>query len=833
MGLSTNTYTYAGGAQTFLVSFALGFLTRTDVQVRVNSAVDGSGDPAYAAFTWDDDTQITVTDTLTIGDSVEVVRTVSKTELQANFAVATDVTPANLDISAKQGLMVYQELIDGRVAGTESPIVAADRAVAAANAAFASAAEALVSEDAAAVDAVRTAADVVLTGADVTSTGLDVASTNADVVATNADVAATNADVVSTGNDAISTADDVVTTNADVVLTGDDVTSTGAHAVSTTAAAAAASISAAEALVSENASAADAVLTAADVVLTHADVVLTGLDVDSTNADVVLTHADVVLTGLDVASTNADVVLTGADVTSTDANVVSAAAAAAAASISAAAALVSENASADLDQGVATTDSPTFAGVDVTGSAEITNATNNTGGLIINSTGTDQWGLEIGVHSALSESDLVFNSNAVIGVDSNLNVALGATNLFKVHGGATDKYTGVAGATEVFAVDGDTGDVTIGGTLLAGASSSANIITGDLLVTESVGDAFLTVRSTGTGDADATLRLDAADTGESIVEFMTDSVKKADITWFDTGSSLILRTLSGTNSSIVLQPDDVTTLELETNGSVKMGPNVPDAFPANNTSGKGAAWSEASGVFGALNEDSPSGAFGRWGTEGEVVRIYHGGSLRGNIGTGSNDLVIDGGSGHTGIRFATTSWAPRDNGVDVNDAVDLGNNTWRFDDIYATNGAINISDENEKQEIVKLSPELMKVAARISKEFVSFKWNSAVENKGNQARSHFGTIAQRVEEAFYAEGLNPWDYGVITMGSWMESTDSEGVVTRYDPTDEDEVIPEGAELRTLLGVRYNELQSFITAYHEQRFTALEDRLLNIEELLTT
>ena len=164
----------------------------------------------------------------------------------------------------------------------------------------------------------------------------------------------------------------------------------------------------------------------------------------------------------------------------------------------------------------------------------------------------------------------------------------------------------------------------------------------------------------------------------------------------------------------------------------------------------------------------------------------------------------------------------------INDVVDLGNSTYRFDDIFATNGTINTSDENEKQEIVKLSPELMKVAARISKEFVSFKWNSAVDEKGKQARSHFGTIAQRVEEAFYAEGLNPWDYGVLTMGSWMESTDLDGVVTRYDPEDEDEVVPEGAELRVLLGVRYNELQSFIAAYNEQRFTALEGRITAME-----
>jgi hypothetical protein len=166
MGLSTNTTTYAGGAQTFAVNFALGFLSRADVQVRVNAAVDGSGDPVYTSFSWIDDSAISVIPTLTIGDTVEVLRTVSKTALSANFAANTDVTPANLDISAKQGLMVYQELIDGRVEGTESPIVAGNRAEAAALAAEA--------------DAALTAADRVQTGLDAAAAALSAANVSID-----------------------------------------------------------------------------------------------------------------------------------------------------------------------------------------------------------------------------------------------------------------------------------------------------------------------------------------------------------------------------------------------------------------------------------------------------------------------------------------------------------------------------------------------------------------------------------------------------------------------------------------------------------------------------
>ena len=163
MALSTNTYIYAGGSQTFVVNFALGFIQRSDVQVQVNGAVDGSGDPVYSAFDWIDDSNITVTDTLTTGDSVVIQRTVSKTELKVNFAANADVTPSNLDLSAKHGLMLYQELVDGRVEGVESPIVAADRSTAQATLSATSASESAVSAAAALVS--ETAAGVSETAA--------------------------------------------------------------------------------------------------------------------------------------------------------------------------------------------------------------------------------------------------------------------------------------------------------------------------------------------------------------------------------------------------------------------------------------------------------------------------------------------------------------------------------------------------------------------------------------------------------------------------------------------------------------------------------------------
>jgi hypothetical protein len=235
MALTTNTYIYTGGAQTFTVNFALGFIDRSDVRVRVNGAVDGGGDPAYQPFTWIDDSAITVTPTLTVGDSVQVLRTVSKTELKVNFGATTDVTPANLNVSAKHGLMVYQELVDGRVDGAESPKDAADRAAISATQAAVSAAEAVVSAGASSDSAAAAASSEAAADADATQVALDLVATNQDTIDTAADVVSTNADVVTTNQDTLDTAADVVATNQDTIDTAADVAQTALDRIATAA----------------------------------------------------------------------------------------------------------------------------------------------------------------------------------------------------------------------------------------------------------------------------------------------------------------------------------------------------------------------------------------------------------------------------------------------------------------------------------------------------------------------------------------------------------------------------------------------------------------------
>ena len=186
---------------------------------------------------------------------------------------------------------------------------------------------------------------------------------------------------------------------------------------------------------------------------------------------------------------------------------------------------------------------------------------------------------------------------------------------------------------------------------------------------------------------------------------------------------------------------------------------------------------------------------------GQLIALQLGGTTKGNIGiaaTLGNDIYIAGGTTSTtgvGLRFIdyqTAKYAApcRGDGSTVDNVMDLGSSSARFDDIYATNGTIQTSDRNEKQDIQELSDAEQRVATACKGLIRRYKFNSAVTQKGDDARYHFGIIAQDLQDAFTAEGLDASDYGMFISNTW---TDEEG------------------NEQTRLGVRYNELLAFIIA----------------------
>jgi len=194
------------------------------------------------------------------------------------------------------------------------------------------------------------------------------------------------------------------------------------------------------------------------------------------------------------------------------------------------------------------------------------------------------------------------------------------------------------------------------------------------------------------------------------------------------------------------------------------------------------------------------------------------GSTVGSIGILPGDPYIYIGSGDTGFGFLPHVNAITPHNVSANtgsdNAIDLGYSTRRWDDIYATNGTIQTSDRNEKQDIEALSDAEQRVAVACKGLLRKFRWIDAVAEKGDDARIHFGIIAQDLQDAFAAEGLDAGRYAMFISSTWWEATetytDDDGVEqTRVNTYETAEEAPEGATERTRLGVRYPELLAFI------------------------
>jgi hypothetical protein len=168
----------------------------------------------------------------------------------------------------------------------------------------------------------------------------------------------------------------------------------------------------------------------------------------------------------------------------------------------------------------------------------------------------------------------------------------------------------------------------------------------------------------------------------------------------------------------------------------------------------------------------------------------------------------------------------------ADNAQSLGTAANRWSVVYAATGAINTSDLNQKQQVRSVEAKEKAVGVSVRKLMKAFKFNNAVESKGDNARIHFGAIAQDVKKAFEDQGLDPHAYGIFCEDVWYEyngevvPVNDEGnfVWSRYEldgnivDLDENGNMPEGAELvetafpaerKTRLGLRYEELLALI------------------------
>jgi hypothetical protein len=319
----------------------------------------------------------------------------------------------------------------------------------------------------------------------------------------------------------------------------------------------------------------------------------------------------------------------------------------------------------------------------------------------------------------------------------------------------------------------------------------------------------------------------------------------------------LVNTASGTAASngFELKLDSagaIVDLNNRENGAMRFFTNNSERMRIDSSGKVLIARTQSSGVYDGHRFD-PSGftqhvrdsdvvvEISRKGTDGKVVDFKQNTVSEGQIDIVSGNIHFRGTA--SGLAFqGNTVISPVNQNNRADNVIDLGQSSHRFDDIYATNGTIQTSDQNEKQQIASLTDAEITAAKAISKLFKTFKWNDSVTEKGDAARTHSGVIAQEVEQAMTDAGLNAGDYAFFISTTWWETqtevpaveadeengVEAQEAYTRTDTYETAEEAPEGATERNRKGIRYPQLLSFIGAATEQRLASIESRLDALE-----
>jgi hypothetical protein len=246
----------------------------------------------------------------------------------------------------------------------------------------------------------------------------------------------------------------------------------------------------------------------------------------------------------------------------------------------------------------------------------------------------------------------------------------------------------------------------------------------------------------------------------------------------------------------------------------------------------------ANGNITAARDGGIVSLFNRKSDDGAISSFRKDGTEVGTIGALGGHMHVAGTA--CGIRFVgANQWRPVDQAGSVADnTIDIGQSNARLRVIFAGTGSINTSDRNEKQDINVISEAEKRVAIVCKSLFRKFRFIDSVEAKGDNARTHFGIIAQDLQDAFTAESLDASKYAMFCSDTWWEKeitvdaveakdvvyeevTDSDGNKTNnlishaveakdaYTYIDTKQEATTGYTEKTRLGVRYSELLAFI------------------------
>ena len=291
------------------------------------------------------------------------------------------------------------------------------------------------------------------------------------------------------------------------------------------------------------------------------------------------------------------------------------------------------------------------------------------------------------------------------------------------------------------------------------------------------------------------------------------------------------------NNAMTFTTNASERMRIDSSGNVLVGTtdNNPNNNSADSTDDNGTVIFPTGLISIATHQNAVMVA-NRTGNDGNLFDLRRSGATKGKIDVGSSSIAIFA----TGVNNGGWSFGdgaailPMKDSALADNNMDLGSSSNRMDDIFATNSTIQTSDQNEKQDIASATTKELNVAKKLSALFKTFRWKDKVAEKGDKARTHTGIVAQEVQSAFKAEGLDASNYGLFTSDTWWEkeikvdavkADEEKGIEAKdaYTYIDTKDEKTDGYTERTRLGVRYPELFSFIFSSIEARLSALESK----------
>lgn len=186
-------------------------------------------------------------------------------------------------------------------------------------------------------------------------------------------------------------------------------------------------------------------------------------------------------------------------------------------------------------------------------------------------------------------------------------------------------------------------------------------------------------------------------------------------------------------------------------------------------------------------------------------------------------------------------------GPNGDNSVSCGTASKRVSVYYGASGSINTSDGREKTDVTPVDDTLLDAWGEVN--HVTFKWIESVAAKGDEARTHFGVIAQQIRDAFEAKGIDGTKYGLLCYDKWddqwepiLEKRTFDVEKERWDEDENKLVTYTVQEVREVdtgekklvmaagerWGIRADQCAFIEAAYQRRRCDRIEARLAAIE-----